>query len=945
MTSSFDWCAPPRKREAHPGGGANDLSTVAGAAQQALNDRSKSHNAVIGGGVVEFRILGPLAVEGAQSLGGPKQRALLAQLVLAAGEPVPADRLVDLVWAERPPNGAMRSLEVYVSRLRQAIAPTGAEIVRRGGGYELVLGDARVDLHEFRSFAAAGRAALGAGDPDGARTSLSQALELWRGPALADLGDAGAQLEEERLAVAEDLADAELQLGRHAELVPELEQRVRDEPLRERTRGQLMLALYRSGRQAEALAAYRDARDALDALGLAPGPELRDLERSILRQEAALTVEPAAIRERRRLPASPTSLVGRRLEIDELTGLLRGSARLVTLTGPGGIGKTRLALQTAHELADAFTDGVWFVGLAPLADPSLVPSAIAAALELRDGSLRDHLAGKELLLLLDNFEHVLDAAPVVSELLAAAPRLKVLATSRTRLDLYGEQDVPVSPLSPEDASTLFVERARAARQGFAPTAAVEALCERFDRLPLALELVAARARELTLPELLESAGLDLAAGGARDLPERQRTLRSAIAWSEDQLEPDERELFAALGVFAGGFERDAVAAVCPGGEHTLPALVDASLVRRDDAGRLRLLAIVREYALARLSESGREQEVRRRHLEHYATIAADLRAKHLGAGEGEAHAVLARERDNLRAALAFAHETGQGEALLGFVRDLSRFWFRAAALAEANEWAEAALAVEDAPPLLRAQALRGAALNDWKRGDLERAEARAGEALSLLGETDEERERLGPLSILGAIAHYRGDLVAAAALYEEGAERARRLGELSFLSIALNNLAGIVFDDPQQRARAGELYAESLAAARELGSQELEAFALSGVGSVESDRGEHELAARGFREAIRIMVELGFNDRVAAISVQLAFSLIAMGDGEGAARLLGAASALRERAGIPPQPQEVEYVEEARDAAEAALGPERFAAAFAAGAADPDGVVARALEG
>jgi len=210
---------------------------------------------------VEFRILGPLEVEGVPSLGGPKQRALLAQLVLAAGEPVPASRLVDEVWGEQPPAGAQRSVEVYVSRLRQEIASTGAEIVRRGSGYELVLGSARVDLREFRSLAREGRESLAAGDPKTAHARLQEALALWRGPALADIdGRSGVELDEERLAAAEDLADAELSLGRHGELVPVLERRAREEPLRERTRAQLMLALYRSGRQADALAAYRVAR-------------------------------------------------------------------------------------------------------------------------------------------------------------------------------------------------------------------------------------------------------------------------------------------------------------------------------------------------------------------------------------------------------------------------------------------------------------------------------------------------------------------------------------------------------------------------------------------------------------------------------------------------------------------------------------------------------------
>jgi predicted ATPase/DNA-binding SARP family transcriptional activator len=893
-------------------------------------------------GVADFRILGPLEVEGVPSLGGPKQRALLAQLLLSAGAPVPADRLVDEIWGERIPNGAGRSLEVYASRLRKAIVHTGAEIVRRGSGYELRLGPARVDADEFRALVEQGRAAL-AGAPTEAEARLREALELWRGPALADLdGDAGSRLDEERLAAAEDLAEAALRLGRHAELLPELERRVREEPLRERPRVQLMLALYRSGRQADALEVFREGRAALDALGLEPGAELREAERAILRQDASLEVEDPELRSRTRLPAPATPLVGRKAEIDEVVSVVREGVRLVTLTGPGGIGKTRLALAAAGELARDFRDGVRFVGLAPLGDPTLVRQTIADALEVPESELAAHVAERELLLVLDNFEHLLEAATGVTELLAAGPRLKVLATSRARLDLYGEHELPVPPLSREEATMLFVARARAARHGFAGGEGVDELCDRFDRLPLALELVAARARDLSLPELLESAGLDLAGPGGRDLPERQRTLRGAIAWSEAQLGEDEQGLFAALGVFAGGFQPDAVEAVWPGAAALLPALVDASLVRRAEGGRLRLLATVREYALDRLRERGDGAEVRRRHLDYYARLAATLRL--LGEGEVEAHARHVQERDNLRAALTFARESGDGEALLALVRDLSRFWYREAAFVEAAEWADAALAVADAPPLLRAQALRGAALNDWKMGELERAEARAREALALLESEDEEAERLGPLSILGAIAHYRGDHEAAARFYEEGADRARRLGELSFLSIALNNLAAILYGESEWE-RAGERYAESLAAARELGSQELEAFAVSGVGSIAYRTGDLDLAGRSYREAIRLFAELGFSDRVAATCVGLAAVVKAAGDGDGGARLLGAAAGLRERAGTTPQPQEVADGEELRAELVSELGPDAFAAAFAAGEAQPDEAVTLALDG
>ncbi len=543
--------------------------------------------------------------------------------------------------------------------------------------------------------------------------------------------------------------------------------------------------------------------------------------------------------------------------------------------------------------------------------------------------------------MLDNFEHVLDAAPAVAELLAAAPGARVLATSRARLDLYGEHDVPVPPLTPEDAAALFVARAQAARHGFSAGAGVDELCERFDRLPLALELVAARARDLTLAELVESATLELAAGGPRDLPERQRTLRAAIAWSEERLAPSERELFAALGVFAGGFERDAAEAVRAGAAAALPALVEASLVLRGEDGRLRLLATVREYALARLDAGDERDAVRGRHLEHYAGLAEELAPKLLGPGDTAAHGRLERERDNLRAALAFAREQGRADALLRLVRDLSRFWYVHANFAEGAEWAEAALAGAPAPSLLRAQALKGAALIDWRRAELDLAQARAEEARELLEAAGEEQELLGSLSILGAVAHDRGELARAAAMFEEGASLARRLGSLSYLSIALNNLGTILYAERDERA--GAAYAESLSAARELGSRELEAFAVAGLGATKFHEGDLAGATSDYRTALRISRELGFPDRMAAACVGLASAAHAQGDSVEAARLLGASFGLR--AETSAQPQELRDIDETRAALTAALGEEAFAAAFEEGAAAPDGVVNRALGG
>ena len=343
---------------------------------------------------MEFRILGPLEVGGEPFRGSPKQRALLVSLLLARGSPVSTERLLDAVWGDRPPASAAHALQVYVSELRKA----GVAVEREGAGYRLR--PEPLDAAEFEDQLENARAHRGSSRHEDALASLDAALALWRGPALAGLDDGDAATERERLedlrvAALEDRAESVLALGRTLDLT-ELEPLVAEHPLRERLRGLLMLGLYRGGRQAEALDAYAGIRSALDELGLEPGAELRALQGAILRQDAALDVEPESLRERRHLPAPATSFVGRRAEVDDITALLRGDSRVVTLTGPGGAGKTRVALRSAHELAGAFADGVWFVGLAALVDPALVRPAIAQALGLAEETLEDELGGREL---------------------------------------------------------------------------------------------------------------------------------------------------------------------------------------------------------------------------------------------------------------------------------------------------------------------------------------------------------------------------------------------------------------------------------------------------------------------------------------------------------------------------------------------------------------------
>src|ERR1700751_3784422 len=418
----------------------------------------------------QFRILGAVEafLDGAPAaLGAPKQRAVLAMLLVNRRRVVSAEQLVDGLWGEAPPASAVQSLQVYVHGLRRVLG--GERIETVGRGYRAAVAEEELDLDRFGRGVDRGRAALGGGRPEDAADELREALSLWRGSARGDLPDElrrtaeADRLDELRLTALELRYDAELACGRHDAVIAELETIAAEHPYRERFLEQLVLALYRCGRQAEALEAYRRARRVLaEELGLEPSPALQELERAVVRQDPSLAAPPAPPRSTRPLPVPPTSLVGRRLELAAIGALFRDEgARLVTLTGPGGTGKTRLGLAVAHALEPELRDGALFVSLAPISSPELLVPTIAEALGVREGTrspaegVVDYLHDRRMLLVLDNFEQLLAAAPFVGEALAAAPRLLVLATSRAPLRLAAEHEYPVPPFDPPDASLPF----------------------------------------------------------------------------------------------------------------------------------------------------------------------------------------------------------------------------------------------------------------------------------------------------------------------------------------------------------------------------------------------------------------------------------------------------------------------------------------------------------
>ncbi|MFC1431172.1 BTAD domain-containing putative transcriptional regulator [Streptacidiphilus sp. N1-3] len=634
------------------------------------------------------------------ALGGPGRRAALALLALDAGRIVTVQRLIDGLYGEEPPAGVGNALQSQLSRLRGVLrgaAEDGGELIENHpSGYRLAVDPEQVDVHRFARLAGQGRTALTSGDAAKAAELLQDALALWQGPALADVGDAPfagpqkARLEEQRLAATEDRIEAELRLGEHRAVIAELRTLVAADPLRERPSALLVRALHGSGQQAEALEAYTRSRTALaDALGADPGPELAAAHLAVLRgEQVPRETPPPAPNTRMALPAQLNGLIGRDHELARIEDLLR-RGRLVTVTGPGGTGKTRISIETAarHSGDSCFTD------LSGLTEGSDLAQAVLSALGLRGAGLRGSpegpgtlrrltsaLADRSLLLVLDNCEHlVADAARLAADLLSACPDLRILATSREALGITGEQLLPL-PALPEDAAVqLFTERANAVRPGFDPRQdpeAVAEICRRLDGLPLAVELAAARLRMLSPRQIADR--LDdrfrLLTGGSRTARPRQQTLRAVVDWSWDLLPEAERGVLSRASVFVGGWTLEAAEAVCAGPDtlELIGALVDKSLVIAQEGPevRYRLLQTVRAYAAERLAESGAEADARQAHLDHFLGLAAAASPHLRGAEQVHWLGRLSADHDNLNAALRRADT----RTALRMIGELAGYW-------------------------------------------------------------------------------------------------------------------------------------------------------------------------------------------------------------------------------------------------------------------------------
>jgi predicted ATPase/DNA-binding SARP family transcriptional activator len=927
---------------------------------------------------MEFRILGSIEAigdEGPIPLGAPKQRALLAFLLLNANTVVSRDGLVDSLWGSESPKSAVSSLQVYVHGLRRAL---GDEVIERHGtGYRLHLDPSSLDLSRFERLVDHAAAALASGRAGDANEDLGRALDLWRGQPLADLAgepiheaEAG-KLEEQRLRAVELLHDAELELGRHDELVPELERLIAAEPYREHLRAQHALALYRSGRQAEALAACRAARELLvEELGVDPGPELQELERRILRHDPALAAPETPAPGRVQLPTPPTPLVGRRLEVAAIAALLRrDDVRLVTLTGPGGAGKTRLSIAAAAELAAELRDGAVFVDLAAVNDPALLGPALAQALEVSEtgGAMEEVLAAslrdRSMLLLLDNLEQLVPSVELVSRLLAAAPRLLVLATSRTPLRLAGEHEYAVPPLAaPEpgaelsfeelaanDAVRLFAARAGAVDPEFqlddGNAAAVAEVCARLDGLPLAIELAAARSKLLppdTMRTRLDRA-LDLLVGGAHDLPGRQRTLRATLEWSHGLLSEDESTLFARLAVFAGGWTLEAAEAVCGEDEidvfETLASLVDESLVRplRRPTGepRFAMLETIREYAAELLDASGEAETQRRRHCEDLLAQ-TEARASAWYAGEDPQELFFPfvdQEQDNLRAALAWAAERGEFGLEVRLAVAARWYWAVQGHLSEGRRVFDGILARRSGQPKeLRALALVHGAIFPFRQGENELAASLLQESLDLYRELGDEDGIARAIAELGGVAIAQMDLDRAAALYEEAVPLFRSQGRLSRVGASLGNLGTIAQMRGDAETAVG-YYMQAIEASRAAGDEDGNAVNLHNLGRSELALGRTDEAMAALRESLLIARRLGYREVIAYCLSGFAEVATLEQDAARAATLLGASESLFSEIGAIPSPDEAEAQQRVTDYVVEVLGPERVTELCADGAA------------
>ncbi|MDF2711213.1 MAG: putative HTH-type transcriptional regulator [Nonomuraea muscovyensis] len=892
---------------------------------------------------VSIAVLGPMAATVAGRpvpLGGPRQRAVLAVLVAARGSAVSADRILHDVW-EHDTNVSLGTLHAYVSTLRRALEPrrpAGAPaqvLITEGNGYRLRADRVRVDAETFTDLARQAEQALRERRHEVAARLLTEALALWRGEAYADFPDAGfpsaerARMEALRQAATENLYEARLALGDHAALVGDLDKHTRTHPFSERAWELLALALYRSGRQADALAALRQVRETLGReLGLDPGPSLRRLETAILAQHEQIAPRPDTRPRSGNLPNPLSRFVGRPGEPARIDALL-AEHRLVTLTGPGGVGKTRLALESARRRNHA--DGPWLIELAELEDPTLLPAALAGVLGVLGAATCDRVADvlgdRDVLLVLDNGEHLLEAVREAARtLLARTPGVRVLATSREPLGLPGEVVYEVRPLPAEQGHELFLARAATNVPDWTPDASqdrlIRRLCHDLDGLPLAIELAAAQCRVLSLEQIVS--GLDdrfTVLHNSAD-PGRHQTLWRTVSWSHTMLTPAEREVFHRLGVFASSFDLQAAAAVCDRPVYAeLNALVRKSLVSAEagtDPRRYRLLETIKLFA--------RGHADARAGAAHRAWVLseAEAAAPHLrGHRAGSYLARLHAQQPEHRLALSSAAQQGDGDYMLRLIGLLHWVWYRHGVVAEGLSWIAAALELgHDAGAELLGPvhlARSGLCYLAGDFGAATEAACRAAEAGATSGDTPVEVQAL----IHGALFDALGGAPDTLERSRTALTRARSAGARWLEAEALMVL-GMLLRAEGRTGTARQRLTEAAAVAHECGHGFVRTSVDWMIMKIDLELGAHH---RTLKQGVAMLTSLDDEGDVTSWLVCVHFLAAAFaltGDPTTGALFLGAATEHGSRIGFSPE--EMDPVDARRQAAQvrAALPADAF---------------------
>lgn len=938
----------------------------------------------------EFGILGELQVvqDGVPlELGSLRQRALLARLLVRSGQPLTSDRLIEDLWPDDAPANARHTLHVYISRVRATLRDERRRLSSDTSGYRLHLEPGELDAARFERLAADGRAGLSAGDATRARERLEAALGLWRGPALVEFADEpfatveATRLDQLRLVAQEDRIRADLQLGRHALLVEELRLLTLEQPFREAFWEHYMLALYRAGRQTEALQVFGEARMHLsDELGIEPGPALKRMEQRILRQDPDLDL-PASTghaaagvptRPRGNLPLQRTTFIGRQRDLAIAEELLAAS-RLLTLTGAPGSGKTRMALQLATRREGAYPDGVVFVSLAAVSDPSRIEPMVRTAFDELDaadqrpvgrpepdehgGDLAGRLRNQSCLLILDNCEQLTGGFDAIGNILDTAPDLTVMATSRAPLRLAGEQEFPVLPLQlppvedgpdPEsllsyDAVALLVARARAADPGFGVTpenaAAIARIAARLDGLPLALELGAGRLRLLTPQSLLErlERRLPMLTSGASDAIARHQTLRGAIAWSYELLDAEEQRLFRRLGVFVGAFTAEAAAFVAERPLEDiwigLESLLAKSLLHRPaDTGEARfaMLQTLREFAVETLEENQELEEAAGRHARNCLRQAEEAGPELMGPGHDVALARLDREVEDMRAALRRCAEGLDVETGLRLASATWRYWQAAGQLAEARHWLTVLLAQDGGSAAVRAEALLSAAGLAYWQADYASAWTDYQAALSVYRELHDRGMEAEVLCSLSMTATWNGDPGAGARLALQARALAEDLGLRD--KVGETSMAeGFALWQQRQYQAARPLWEEALTISREVGADTLAVTQLAGLAGLEYHTGAPMDATRIALDALDQACELE-NVAICVWLLDFVAAFAADVEPETAVRVAGAADALRRASGGGMRIEDL-HIDPARAVATRSLDPATVARSWSEGRA------------